>query len=267
MCIFALKSFLRFFNNIAVVVHDDGSLDAKSILLLRRHIIGLRIIGRKSADEEIEQMLPKKSCLAARQWRVHFMLAFDYFLFSSAQKIIGLDTDTLFLKYPREIIDWIQSGEKVNLYSYEEHACYFPLDNNSKESMLYKNEETILSIVQGVNGGLFCAYRNIADFDIAEKHLKFMIRTNSLATYPFAQNILSVYLSHSVIPFRPLSISQHKTMVDYYFIRNAFYSPSRFRSKSVFKHYNYYAIRHDLKFGYVRDVIRVFVELFMSLFS
>ena len=38
----AIKSFLRYFNEIAVIVHDDGSLTKKDNVLLKHHIRGLK---------------------------------------------------------------------------------------------------------------------------------------------------------------------------------------------------------------------------------
>lgn len=259
MCIYALKSFLRFYADIAVVVHCDGGVDEKSISLLRRHIIGVRIIRRNEADNKISEMISSRSCIAARKFRVNYLQAFDYFFLSKAKKIVGLDSDVLFFKYPAEVIDWILSEDKQNIYEYEETAGRFDRDKELMEC----NEETIKTMLPGVNAGLFCVYRQIADFGLAERHLDFLMRMDKFHEFPYAQNIISLYLSHSTIPSQPLSISKYKTMTDYFFnIYNAVYDPAGFRRKSIFKHYNYRTIRNCMKYGYARDALRVFSELF-----
>ena len=53
----AIKSFLRFYDNVAIVAHDDGSLTKKDMSLLGQHIKGIRIISKKAADGQMKEIL------------------------------------------------------------------------------------------------------------------------------------------------------------------------------------------------------------------
>jgi len=57
MYLTAIKSLLRYYDDVAVVVHDDGSLDASDGARLRDHVNGIRLIGRATADAEMAVLL------------------------------------------------------------------------------------------------------------------------------------------------------------------------------------------------------------------
>ena len=46
----AIKSFLRFYQDVGVVVHSDGTLDAASEAIISRHVPGCRIVPVSLAD-------------------------------------------------------------------------------------------------------------------------------------------------------------------------------------------------------------------------
>jgi hypothetical protein len=52
-----IKSFLRFYNDVTVVVHDDGSLTKKDKRMLKNHIKNINIIDRGYADVKIDKIL------------------------------------------------------------------------------------------------------------------------------------------------------------------------------------------------------------------
>src|SRR3569833_2664748 len=51
MYITAIKSLLRFVSDLAVVVHDDGTLTEQDVSKLEHHIVGIKVIRRVEADE------------------------------------------------------------------------------------------------------------------------------------------------------------------------------------------------------------------------
>src|SRR5674476_403251 len=55
--ILAIKSFLRFYNDVTVIVHDDGSLTKKDKDTIRKHISNIHIIDRDYADVKINKIL------------------------------------------------------------------------------------------------------------------------------------------------------------------------------------------------------------------
>lgn len=253
--IFAVKSFLRFYQDVRVVIHGDGTPGQKNIVLLKEHIPGVQVITRDAADEEIGKLLPHKYCLMARAMIPEFMQPFDYFIFSQGDKIIGLDSDTLFFGYPKEVIDWIQADTNTSLYAYEKSSGLgiFNPDGGKKAP----NGNTSSVLLQGVNGGLFCCQRWITNFDLAEAYLKFLTENNYPVESFYAQNITGLFMRDSGIPYKALPPSDYKVMINYGFPSG----DKSFRSLSVFKHYSFNNFRHNLKFGYPRGLYTIFKEL------
>ena len=117
----AIKSLLRFDRSVAVAVHDDGSLSRKEIALLEHHVPGVRVLARAAADERMERVLAGyPRCAAYRQASLMGVQLFDYTMMSEAEKIVSLDSDTLFLARPDQFIDWIADGGADVLYSVQD---------------------------------------------------------------------------------------------------------------------------------------------------
>ena len=57
MYLAAIKSLLRYHGDVAVVVHDDGSLDGQDESLLRQHVPGVTYVDRASADRQLDRLL------------------------------------------------------------------------------------------------------------------------------------------------------------------------------------------------------------------
>ncbi len=108
--LFAIKSFLRFYSDIAVVVHDDGSLEETDMNLIRKHLPGVKIITRQFADETFNKQVNDPFLSKVRSSYTSYIKLFDCTLFSEGKRIVILDTDTLFLKYPDRVIDWCKVG-------------------------------------------------------------------------------------------------------------------------------------------------------------
>src|SRR5262249_49806595 len=53
----AVKSFLRFYPKVAVLVHSDGSLEEGHIQLLKQHVPGIRVIRPAEADQRAREKL------------------------------------------------------------------------------------------------------------------------------------------------------------------------------------------------------------------
>ncbi|PPD05223.1 MAG: hypothetical protein CTY29_02025 [Methylobacter sp.] len=105
----AIKSLLQYHNDLSVVVHDDGSLLDADKTLISQHLPGCRIIDRAVADAEFEK-LNNPFLSKVRGSYTSYLKLFDTTLFCRAQRVMILDTDTLFLKRPAAIIDWIING-------------------------------------------------------------------------------------------------------------------------------------------------------------
>ncbi len=106
----AIKSFLRYYADIAVYVHDDGSLREKDKDLIRTHVPGVQVIDRVWADQEFTERVGDEFLGKVRNSYTSYLKLFDPTLVSTRRRIIIVDTDVLFLARPSAIIEWATQG-------------------------------------------------------------------------------------------------------------------------------------------------------------
>lgn len=112
----AVKSLLRWSQELAVVVHSDGSLDGSTLDQLRRHVPGVRIIEPPAADERARTMLADRPALL--RWRAHdaaYRRLIDVELWRQTSRRIVLDADVLVLREPTEALRWAHAGSTAFL--------------------------------------------------------------------------------------------------------------------------------------------------------
>ncbi|MEI8349916.1 MAG: hypothetical protein WCI77_07160 [Candidatus Omnitrophota bacterium] len=244
----AIKSFLAFYDNVRVIVHDDGTLTVGGKKLLREHIRGVKVINRQEADRRVKKRLSgKKQCLMYREKCPNFFQEIDYFIFSSTDKIISFDSDVLFFKYPREIVDWITGIQSVIKYNFELRAGVFPIN--------ILNPSFPFPLLAGFNSGLVCAYREIADFGLLEKCLKYIAQSKEHKDYEpwlalLSQDLMGSYVASSGMKSQALSPELYKTIVHYLRTQRR----NDFRKKCIFRHYNWATLRWHDDFGYEQDI-------------
>lgn len=174
-----LKSLIRYeeFANMPIFIHDDGSLnsDDKNILLSVSDKI--TIIDRSYADSQILNLIKDKpNCINYRIKESHINLwhkikLFDYYYFSKTKKILGLDSDLLFLRRPDDVIKYISSNT----------GFYFP-DNQSAYSFNEPKDE--VKTLERVNTGLiYIPGESSYNLDLIENALSNLIR-NGINYFP-----------------------------------------------------------------------------------
>jgi len=163
------KSLQKFdeFKNVPVYLHDDGSLTKSDISLLD-NIKNVILIDRKEADKEIEQHIKDyPNCMSYRLGKNpinlwHKIKTFDYYYFSKSKKILGLDTDLLFMKKPENIINLINSNTPF----------YFP---DVQSSYCFNEPKDEIPVFKSVNTGLIYIpspdYYNIESLEFALTNL------------------------------------------------------------------------------------------------
>lgn len=157
--LFAIKSFVRYENRVKVVVHSDGTLSDDDVTLLRRHIEGVLVIRKEEADDQVEVLLRNHPhCLRYRKAFVNARQLFDFSLMCDSSKLIGLDSDVLFLRDPISLRQWIQDGEAI-LYGYE---------SDPWGADRIKKELGDISFVPNVNIGLLCYFKDVLELDLVE---------------------------------------------------------------------------------------------------
>ena len=160
--ILAIKSLLRFYNDVTVIVHDDGSLTKKDKRTIKKHIENINIIDRDYADEKINKKLDHyPNCRRYRDEYVNSLQLFDFMFISESSKIISLDSDILFFKKPETLVDWLRDGK--NIIPLWEREPF-----RSREFLAKINlDDCFIPMCIG----LMCFYKEIMDLDLLEEIL------------------------------------------------------------------------------------------------
>ena len=231
--LFAIKSLLRYTTNVKVIVHDDGSLTDANTRMIERHIEGVRIVHQQDADQQVDAYLRKyPHSLRYRKQLRNAKQLFDYALLAEGDKLIGLNSDVLFLKPPVEIYEWMQTNNSV-LYAYERD----PRGPNQIARLLGD-----VAFVPNVNIGLLCYPRSALQLDIVEDCLAQV----SQFDWWTGQMIFAILLANTTYPVRALS-------PDAYGCGGAIADPNM-----VFKHY---FMSHGMRREYIQDLQAVARQL------
>jgi hypothetical protein len=175
-----IKSLLRYeeFSNAPIYFHEDGSLRDIDFKVLKSLGGNVSIIEKKEADEQIKPLLSNyPNCYKYRfgekkdVYLWHKIKTFDYFLLSRNKKVLGLDSDLLFLKKPIEAIEYIKSGTPF----------YFP---DVKSSYSFNEPENEIPVLPSVNTGfIYIPGEEYYSLDSIESALSNLIR-NEINYFP-----------------------------------------------------------------------------------
>lgn len=174
-----LKSLIRYeeFGKMCIFIHDDGSLTDDDRCILLSISDKVSIIDRSYADSEIFNLIKDKpNCINYRIKESHINLwhkikLFDYYYFSKTKKILGLDSDLLFLRRPDDVIKYISNNI----------GFYFP-DNQSAYSFNEPKDE--IKTLEKVNTGLiYLPGESSYNLDLIENALSNLIR-NGINYFP-----------------------------------------------------------------------------------
>lgn len=103
----AIGSLHRFLPDLSVAVHDDGTLTRRDRRLLGLHVRGARVIAKRAADAEVQRRLRRcPRLLRARRENVRLCQLIDYSLLASTERIVGMDSDVVFLAKPDAVRAW-----------------------------------------------------------------------------------------------------------------------------------------------------------------
>ena len=155
MYLLAIKSFLRFYDNIAVYAHSDGSLDSYDISILKKHVNNISIITRENPlwNEFLE--LIQKDYIEKGIGNIILMKLF-FSQFSDKKKIIILDTDIIFLKKPEILIEWIEKELNCSYYNQDRYDTL--RDAEERIKIEFKLDKLPLNF----NAGFIALYNDVA---------------------------------------------------------------------------------------------------------
>lgn len=106
-CLLMLRSLMTHVP-VHAFLHDDGSLTATSIARIRAELTGVSIVTRDEADlRAADRLAGHPSVHWLRGWNVRCTQLVDYFLWAQQPRVLAVDSDVLFLREPRELLQWL----------------------------------------------------------------------------------------------------------------------------------------------------------------
>jgi hypothetical protein len=129
MGIFALRSFLRYHSDVNLNIYGDGSLSANDASQIRHNFPRANVILHPEFNAKLSQnnrlndlyhrlqtrfTLSKDFTFRAIPWSMKFIIPH---LFQIGARQILLDSDTLFVAKPEEVLNWSQSSSLNAFYS------------------------------------------------------------------------------------------------------------------------------------------------------
>jgi hypothetical protein len=209
LAINSLKSVQKYeeFSTVPVILHDDGSLTEEDIKFLKS-IKNVEIIRRSFADSEIEKYISEyPNCRNYRLGNSHINLwhkikTFDYYYFSKTKKILGMDTDLLFMKRPEDVIEKISNNTPF----------YFP---DCQSAYSFNEPKSEIEVIEKVNTGLIYIpspeYYNINSI---ERALSNLIKNNINYFPSWIEQ--SAYAHMFCVDGRYVSLDQEKYRIPYF---------------------------------------------------
>lgn len=196
----AIRSFLRFYDRVRVVVHDDGTLDDQDARLLQDRIRNVRILRRRESDRLVEEVLRgRPSCLRFRRKQILTAQVFDFPKFAATKKIVAMDSDILVLRHPSEIVRWIEGETDEILYAYEEN----PRSPRIRKKNITLDPGTPFRFAPHLCGGFVCTYSDIFDLDLIERYCSYVLANCHDRLYR-AQTIAALCAANSPYRVQPL---------------------------------------------------------------
>ncbi len=114
--IWSLKTFYALSEKRFPLVIHDGGLHNRHKHILLKHFPEARIIDKTLADKEVGDFLEEMGLSKSKEYRltnVASLKLFDYKHYSSAKRIIHIDSDIVFFKKPTEFLDYIDDSLSV----------------------------------------------------------------------------------------------------------------------------------------------------------
>jgi hypothetical protein len=164
------KSLYRFLTDRpALVLHDDGTLGADEHLLLARHLPGIRVLDRRTADAEIRPRLQAQGLtrsVALRDTLIFGLKLFDLRYYSRGKTTLYLDSDILFHRRPDALIEAIRerSDRWVHRYNEDVVSSYSWTPEQVRQSVG-------VDLLPRVNAGFTLVRQDVLPWDFYEECL------------------------------------------------------------------------------------------------
>jgi hypothetical protein len=162
--LWTLKSFYYHSrSSLALHIHDGGLFESQA-KVLKHHFPMAHFHERHQTSAAVEAALTARGlnqCVAYRQWNIHTLKLFDFYLLTNANKIIVLDSDVLFFGPPTQLLEAGANPGAPNWYCRDfQYAYAVPLER--MEQLAGR------SVAPRANSGIACVAPGSIDFDLIE---------------------------------------------------------------------------------------------------
>ncbi|MBW2984749.1 hypothetical protein KY361_06535 [Candidatus Woesearchaeota archaeon] len=175
--LYSIKTFLEFSGlRCRVFVYDDGTLTEDDQALIKKAVKNVKIMSLK--DNKIPNKLNRHpNCLNFFKKNIFGKRLFGIYFSAKTDKIIILDSDVLFFKKPKEIINWAKSKKRYTLFN---------KDLGKDGSIIFNKEDFKrfgIKKIDYFNAGLVCTHRSFIDLGSAERIIEYMHKYKKDALY------------------------------------------------------------------------------------
>jgi len=106
-------------------IHEDGTVDEVAREKILHVFPDATFVSRREADAKMQDVLKFYPACADQRSRHNLFLKFsDFAAFAPGQRFLVLDSDVIFYRPPKEILDWVDSGAETCLYNEDTKEKY-----------------------------------------------------------------------------------------------------------------------------------------------
>jgi hypothetical protein len=129
-------SALRFFPGARLVIHSDGSLSANTITAWRQIAPGTRIVSKEESLSAMQRRFGAfpRLCDWSRSYHFGFKIGGIHSV-AEAEVLLELDSDTLTLRKPDALLDFLNSPEKRLAWNEDIKTCYAYSEDIMRENL------------------------------------------------------------------------------------------------------------------------------------
>lgn len=171
-----------------IVIHDDGTFTKQSLSHLRNLFPHVQFHPAKVIERRLDEHLPQDAFPTLREWRIRQPLLrkiTDLHAGSSGKKML-LDSDMIFYRQPKFLLEWLRSGNRP-LYMVDVKNAY-GFSHELRSSLVQK------PIHDRINIGIFGLNSEKIDFPQLEIWLTSLLEYEP-APYNMTQGITSMMLA------------------------------------------------------------------------
>lgn len=175
--------------NWRVVLHDDGTLPEDAVRVLAAMEIQSAYISRSDLLKRARQVLADwPLCRRACEETLLAPKFFGPLIYADAPKVLLIDSDIVFFKEPREILDWADSDSENMFFCGD-------LSDTSKALRAPLRDKLGVRLWESVNSGICCLCPGRFEFGDTERFLRELDLLQSLDHWLIEQTLFAIHAS------------------------------------------------------------------------